>query len=59
VSITGLGALAPEVPVICRLHHADGTTVDFTCTHTLSPEHIGWFRAGGALNLIRQRFAAP
>jgi aconitate hydratase len=57
VSVLGLADLAPDVPVSCRIHHADGTTVDFTCTHSLSPEHIGWFRAGGALNLIRQRFS--
>jgi len=59
ISVLGLADLAPRAPVACRLHHADGTTVDFACTHTLSPEHIGWFRAGGALNLIRQRFAQP
>ena len=58
VSILGLADLAPGEPVACRLHHADGSTVDFTCTHTFSPEHIGWFRAGGALNLIRERFAS-
>jgi len=57
VSILGLAELAPGMPVSCRLHHADGTAVDFTCTHSLSDEHIGWFRAGGALNLIRERFA--
>ncbi len=57
ISVLGLADLAPDVPVRCRIHHADRTSVDFTCTHSLSPEHIGWFRAGGALNLIRQRFA--
>jgi hypothetical protein len=25
--------------------------------HTLNEEQIGWFRAGSALNLIRQKFA--
>jgi aconitate hydratase len=55
VSVLGLHALAPDVPVTCRLHRADGTTLDFTCTHTLSEEHIEWFRAGSALNLIRER----
>ena len=57
ISILGLHALAPDQPVTCRLYRPDGTTLDFTCTHTLSLEHIGWFRAGSALNLIRQRFA--
>ena len=59
VSILGLADLAPGEPVSCRLHHAGGTTVEFTCTHTLSTEHIGWVRAGGALHLIRERFAKP
>jgi len=57
ISILGLAGLAPDRPVACRLHRPDGTTLDFTCTHTMSEEHIGWFRAGSALNLIRLRFA--
>ncbi len=56
ISILGLHALAPDQPVTCRLHRADGPTLDFACTHTLSDEHIEWFRAGSALNLIRKRF---
>ena len=59
VSVLGLADLAPDQPVACRLHHADGTTYDFTCTHTMSPEHIAWFRAGSALNLIRAEQADP
>ncbi|HUS60889.1 MAG TPA: aconitate hydratase, partial [Acidimicrobiales bacterium] len=55
ISILGLADLAPDRPVQCRLHHADGTTLDFECTHTMSEEHIDWFRAGGALNLIRAK----
>ena len=39
----------------CRITKPDGTTVDFEATHTLSPEQIEWFRAGSALNIIRQR----
>ena len=57
VSILGLADLAPDSPVQCRLHHTDGGTVDFECTHTLSEEHIAWFRAGSALNLIREKYA--
>ncbi|MDQ3898802.1 MAG: aconitate hydratase [Actinomycetota bacterium] len=57
ISIHGLDGLAPDRPVACRLHHPDGSTVDFSCTHSLSEEHIAWFRAGSALNMIRERFA--
>ncbi|HEV2760303.1 MAG TPA: aconitate hydratase, partial [Acidimicrobiales bacterium] len=56
ISILGLDTLAPDQPVTCRLHRPDGSTLDFTCTHTLSDEHIAWYRAGSALNLIRQHF---
>ena len=56
VSLLGLSDLAPDKPVSCLLRHADGQTLEFTCSHTLSDEHIRWFRAGSALNLIRERF---
>ena len=55
IDILGLADLAPDRPVSCRINHADGTTVDFTGNHTMSPEHIDWFKAGGALNLIRAK----
>ncbi|MDQ1446282.1 MAG: aconitate hydratase [Acidimicrobiaceae bacterium] len=55
ISILGLADLAPDQPVACHITHADGTTVDFACNHTMSPEHIDWFQAGGALNLIRAK----
>ena len=54
VSILGLDELAPDRPVACRITRPDGSTVDFDATHTMSEEHIAWYRAGSALNLIRQ-----
>ncbi|MDQ4089564.1 MAG: aconitate hydratase [Actinomycetota bacterium] len=56
ISLLGLADLAPDRPVECRIHRPDGTTLDFTCTHSLSDEHIEWYRAGSALNLIRRQF---
>ena len=50
---SGSPSLAPDAPVRARIHHADGTTTDFECTHTMSQEHIEWFKAGSALNIIR------
>ena len=58
ISILGLAELAPDRPVRCVLHHPDGTTEEFSCSHSLSEEHVAWFRAGSALNLIGQRFRA-
>ncbi|NNN18776.1 MAG: aconitate hydratase [Acidimicrobiaceae bacterium] len=53
ISVTGLNELAPDKPVVCIVNHSDGSTETFQATHTMSEEHIEWFRAGGALNVIR------
>jgi aconitate hydratase len=58
ISVLGLANLAPDTPVQCRITKPDGTTIDFTANHTLNDEQIGWFKAGSALNLIRQKFAS-
>ena len=50
----------PPVPgesVTCRITKPDGSTVDFECNHTFSPEQVEWFRAGSALNIIRRKSA--
>ena len=57
LSVLGLAGLAPDQPVRCQITHPDGSTEEFEATHTMSPEHIEWFRAGSALNLIRARTA--
>lgn len=54
ISVLGL----PPVPgesVQCRITKPDGSTVDFECDHTFSPEQVEWFEAGSALNIIRQK----
>jgi aconitate hydratase len=55
VSVTGLARLAPGSPVTVVLHHADGSREELRARHTLSAEQIRWFRAGSALNLLRQQ----
>ena len=57
ISIVGLADLAPGVAVECVLTKADGTTLSFLGNQTMSEEHIEWFRAGSALNIIRARTA--
>ncbi|GIW40459.1 MAG: aconitate hydratase [Candidatus Binatia bacterium] len=54
VSIRGLAALAPGRAVEVVLHHSDGTEETISCTHSYSQEQIRWFRAGAALNLLRE-----
>ncbi len=53
VDITGLDTFAPAKPLTVTLKHADGTTESFPVTHTFNAEQIEWFKAGGALNLMR------
>ena len=55
ISVHGLAALAPDRPLRCTIHKPDGTTVDFEANHTFSDEQIEWFKAGSALNIIRQK----
>ncbi|MFT4628859.1 MAG: aconitate hydratase [Myxococcota bacterium] len=57
ISIVGLSALAPDAPVSCRITRPDGSSVAFEGLHTLSEDQIAWFRAGSALNIIRQKHA--
>ncbi len=54
ISIRGLKELAPGKPVTVILHHADGKEDTISCRHSFSPEQIAWFKAGAALNLLRE-----
>ena len=53
VSLVGLRDLAPGKPVSCHLHHPDGTRETIQLRHTFNVPQIEWFKAGGALNLLR------
>ena len=53
ISVLGLANLEKGAPLIVVLHHANGNEETITVNHSLSEEQIGWFKAGGALNLIR------
>ena len=55
VSVVGLDGLAPNTPVEVVITSPDGTTTSITTNHTYSANQIEWFKAGSALNLIRQR----
>jgi aconitate hydratase len=57
IDILGLNQFAPGVPLTIALNHADGTTDLITVNHTYNEPQIEWFKAGGALNVIRRQFA--
>jgi len=53
IDITGLNDFAPGKPLNIVLHHVDGTSDTFQVNHTYNQQQIDWFKAGGALNIIR------
>ena len=54
ISLTGLQDLAPDKPVICTVHHSDGTTENLELNHSFGESQVVWFRLGSALNLFHQ-----
>ncbi|MES2061286.1 MAG: aconitate hydratase [Bacteroidota bacterium] len=55
IDITGLTTFAPGKQLTVVLHHANGTTESFPVNHTYNAQQIEWFKAGGALNIIRRQ----
>ncbi len=55
LNIQGLEELAPNSQHKVQITHADGTKESFLVAHSLSDEHIKWFKAGSALNRIRKQ----
>jgi aconitate hydratase len=52
ISIVGLQDLVPGKDVTAKLHHADGSVEDIQLHQTMNQEHIEWFKAGAALNIL-------
>jgi len=57
IDIIGLTEFAPGKPLTLVLHHADGTSEEILANHSYNAQQIEWFKAGGALNIIRKQFA--
>jgi len=57
IDILGLTSFAPGTPLTVVLNHADGTADEILVNHTYNEQQIEWFKAGGALNVIRREFA--
>jgi aconitate hydratase len=54
IDIVGLKEFAPGKNLTVVLHHSDGTTEAFEVAHSYNENQIEWFKAGSALNLIRE-----
>jgi len=57
IDILGLTDFAPGKPLIVVLNHKDGSADRVTVNHTYNEPQIEWFKAGGALNVIRRQFS--
>lgn len=57
IDITGLTSFAPGQPLTVVLNHKDGSSDSISVNHTYNQQQIEWFKAGGALNVIRAEFA--
>ena len=55
ISIIGLSDLSENQPVEVLINKSDGETLTIKTTHSMSDEQIEWFKAGSALNLLRQK----
>ena len=57
IDIVGLTSFAAGKPVTMVLNHKDGSKDQVTLNHTYNEPQIAWFKAGGALNVIRAEVA--
>jgi aconitate hydratase len=55
LSFEGIDALVPGSTVTVSCRHADGRSERLLCSHTLNELQIAWFRAGSALNYLREQ----
>ncbi len=53
VSIPDLDTFSPGKPLTLHLEHADGTQEEIKLNHTYSANQIAWFKAGSALNCLK------
>ena len=55
IDVTGLTSFAPGTPLTLVLTHKDGSVDTIKANHTYNQQQIEWFKAGGALNIIRKQ----
>lgn len=56
--ILGLTSFTPGKPLAMILHHIDGSSDEIKLNHSYNENQIEWFKAGGALNIIRSQIKA-
>jgi aconitate hydratase len=57
IDVNGLTEFTPGNPLSIVLNHADGSADTIVANHSYNAQQIEWFKAGGALNVIRSQMA--
>jgi aconitate hydratase len=57
MDIHGLTTFSANAPLTIMVTHKDGSTDKIVANHTYNDQQIEWFKAGGALNIIRKQVA--
>lgn len=57
IDILGLTNFTPGVALTMVCNHKDGSKDEFKVNHTYNAQQIEWFKAGGALNIIKAQIA--
>lgn len=55
IDITGLEKFAPGNQLTLILNHSDGSTDSIAANHSYNSSQIEWFKAGSALNLMKNK----
>jgi len=55
ISLVGLNTLEPEKMVRCILTHKNGVKEEISLNHSYNKSQIDWFKAGSALNVLRNK----
>jgi len=55
IDIMGLTEFAPGQPLTVVLNHSDGTKDEILANHTYNQGQIAWFKAGSALNIVKEQ----
>jgi len=58
IDILGLTTFAPGQQLTVVFHHKDGSKDEVKANHSYNAQQIEWFKAGGALNIIRANVRA-
>ena len=58
IDILGLTTFAPGTALTLVLNHKDGSSDSIKANHSYNAQQIEWFKAGGALNIIRANIKA-